>query len=253
MASDSWTAIAPPRSWCAVWFRDRPGQGQDAYPGGAAVQKRPGALRQSASRGVNVVDEEDLPIPEPVPVDDGEGPPDIGLPLFSTHEGLGRRVPFAPETEEIHLDTAGRSHRPGQEQGLVETPFPEPPDMEGDRDDDVESLRIYPGAMVVGYQPPQSPPQSRLPAVLEVMDRLQQAAGINGHGAGHGEGLGFPAAVPAELIRRLSGRSGGAAGRTDRRGDITDFPGAGWAKETGGQIVRRPPAGLAPGRKEDVG
>ena len=125
--------------------------------------------------------------------------------------------------------------------------------MEGDRDDDVESLRIYPGVIVVGYQPPQSPPQSRLPAVFEVMDRPQQAAGVNGHGPGHGEGLGFPVAVPAELIRRLPGRSGGAAGRTNRRGDIADLPGAGWAKEPDGQIVRRPPAGLAPGRKKDVG
>ena len=124
--------------------------------------------------------------------------------------------------------------------------------MEGDRDEHGKIFPWQPRIGAVEQQLSQGGAQFRMAMILETVDDLQQSPGINGGGAGDLERFGRRQAITAESVSPLPGPVGGSADGTQGRIYILDLSGAGLAKYPGRQLSRHPPAGLAPGGKEDI-
>ena len=108
-----------------------PCDGCSDHPPAPLLDQYPGALIEGVPGGEHIIDQHNF-APRGVEVQaGGEGPAQIAQPLLPSHARLRSSSGHAPQPLRLDRKAGHRPHRPGQQFGLIITPFAPPGWMQG--------------------------------------------------------------------------------------------------------------------------
>ncbi len=146
----------------------RPGHGHDIDPGGPPLPQDLGAGAHRGAGRHHVIDEEETFSPHCSPETKGAGDVGPSCGMVETGLGGGGTDPFDQRREDRNPPPFPQ--RSGQEEGLVESPFPKAGGVERNGDEEGRRGNLASGIDPLGDKPGKNCGQRTLPPIFESMD-----------------------------------------------------------------------------------
>src|SRR4030042_1982851 len=211
-----------PRIYRRIMITDRPRKRQDGNRFRPCLYQDGRAFRQRASRGEDIIHQEDPPAGDLFRLPHRKGSPDVGPPLLQAQADLRRRWDLTPQRHEVEGNGEPLREGARQDRRLIETPLLQPFAVQRDRQEQRKDLHVPDPAGEIGHDSSQDFADPRPPTVLEEVDRRQQRFFVIAYGAGDGIGPLCHETIPAEMVRPFRKGKGDPAAGAEGGADEAD-------------------------------
>ena len=232
---------------------ESPGKGQDGHRLRFCLHEDGGAFGQRASRGSDIIHQEDPPAGDLLRFPHREGLPDVCRPLLPSQTDLRRGEELPPERHEIQREREPLRYLACQDHGLVKTPLPKAFPVQRNRYDQGKNRHIPFPAGKIGHDSPQDLTDPDSSPILEEVDRRQERFFVQSDSPGDRIGPLGCEALPAEVVFPFCGGKGDAASGAAGGTDEADPRRTGGAEGEGSMLLQDGAAGNAKGREDQVG